>query len=49
LALDRLAIGVVGDGLDVSSAMVLRSLIQERATRGKVILFSSHELETVER
>jgi ABC-2 type transport system ATP-binding protein len=28
---------------------VLRSLIQELARRGKVILFSSHELETVER
>jgi ABC-2 type transport system ATP-binding protein len=27
----------------------LRSLIQELAARGKVILFSSHELETVER
>jgi len=36
-------------GLDVSSALVLRSLVQELAARGKVILFSSHELETVER
>src|SRR6476660_1845445 len=36
-------------GLDVSSGLVLRSLIQELATRGKVVLFSSHELETVER
>ncbi|HEX3682053.1 MAG TPA: ABC transporter ATP-binding protein [Bryobacteraceae bacterium] len=36
-------------GLDVSSALILRSLIQELAARGKVILFSSHELETVER
>lgn len=36
-------------GLDVASAFVLRSLIQELAARGKVILFSSHELETVER
>jgi ABC-2 type transport system ATP-binding protein len=36
-------------GLDVSSSLVLRSLIQELAGRGKVILFSSHELETVER
>jgi ABC-2 type transport system ATP-binding protein len=36
-------------GLDVGSALVLRSLIQELALRGKVILFSSHELETVER
>ncbi len=30
-------------------ALVLRSLIQELASRGKVVLFSSHELETVER
>lgn len=36
-------------GLDVSSGLVLRSLIQELAERGKVVLFSSHELETVER
>ncbi len=36
-------------GLDVGSAMVLRSLIQELAARGKVVLFSSHDLETVER
>jgi ABC-2 type transport system ATP-binding protein len=36
-------------GLDVSTALVLRSLIQELARRGKVVLFSSHELETVER
>ena len=36
-------------GLDVASALVLRSLIQELAARGKVVLFSSHELEVVER
>jgi ABC-2 type transport system ATP-binding protein len=36
-------------GLDVASALVLRSLIQELAGRGKVVLFSSHELDTVER
>lgn len=36
-------------GLDVTSALVLRSLIQELAARGKVVLFSSHELDTVER
>jgi len=36
-------------GLDVSSALILRSLVPELAGRGKVILFSSHELETVER
>jgi ABC-2 type transport system ATP-binding protein len=36
-------------GLDVATGLVLRSLIQELAARGKVMLFSSHELETVER
>jgi ABC-2 type transport system ATP-binding protein len=36
-------------GLDVASSLVLRSLIQELAARGKVVLFSSHELDTVER
>jgi len=36
-------------GLDVGSALILRSLIQELAWRGKVVLFSSHELHTVER
>jgi ABC-2 type transport system ATP-binding protein len=36
-------------GLDVSTALVMRSLIQELAARGKVVLLSSHELETVER
>ena len=36
-------------GLDVASALILRSLIQELAARGKVVLFSSHELHTVER
>jgi len=36
-------------GLDVNSALVLRSVIRELAARGKVVLFSSHELATVER
>src|SRR5262249_2804072 len=36
-------------GLDVSTGLVLRSLIRELAARGKAVLFSSHELETVER
>ena len=36
-------------GLDVASALVLRALIEELALRGKVVLFSSHELDTVER
>jgi len=36
-------------GLDVGTSLVLRSVIRELAARGKVVLFSSHELETVER
>jgi ABC-2 type transport system ATP-binding protein len=36
-------------GLDVGSALMLRSLIQQLAAKGKVVLFSSHELDTVER
>jgi ABC-2 type transport system ATP-binding protein len=36
-------------GLDVGSSLILRSLIVELAGRGKVVLFSSHELDTVER
>jgi ABC-2 type transport system ATP-binding protein len=36
-------------GLDVGTSLILRSLIEELAARGKVVLFSSHELETVER
>jgi ABC-2 type transport system ATP-binding protein len=36
-------------GLDVASALVLRNLLKEMARRGKVVLLSSHELETVER
>jgi ABC-2 type transport system ATP-binding protein len=33
----------------VGSSLILRSLIVELAGRGKVVLFSSHELDTVER
>jgi ABC-2 type transport system ATP-binding protein len=36
-------------GLDIGSSLILRNLIEELARRGKVVLFSSHELETVER
>ena len=36
-------------GLDVATGLVLRNLIEELARRGKTVLFSSHELETVER
>jgi ABC-2 type transport system ATP-binding protein len=36
-------------GLDIGSALVARRLLEELAARGKVVLLSSHELETVER
>ncbi|HEY6394830.1 MAG TPA: ATP-binding cassette domain-containing protein, partial [Candidatus Binataceae bacterium] len=36
-------------GLDATTAMVLRSLIQELAREGKIILYSSHVLEVVEK
>lgn len=36
-------------GLDVGTALILRSLIRALAGQGKTVLFSSHELDTVER
>ena len=36
-------------GLDVSSAMLMRHLLGELASRGKIILYISHVLEVVER
>lgn len=36
-------------GLDIGSALLLRSVIEGLGKRGKVVLFSSHELDTVER
>jgi ABC-2 type transport system ATP-binding protein len=36
-------------GLDVGSSLVLRSLIEELARRGKAVLLSSHEMEIVEK
>lgn len=36
-------------GLDVTSALILRSLVQELAAAGKIIVYSSHVLEIVER
>ena len=36
-------------GLDVGSALILRDLIRALADAGKAVLFSSHELDTVER
>jgi ABC-2 type transport system ATP-binding protein len=36
-------------GLDVTSALMLRSLLRTLADRGKIILYSSHVLEVVEK
>jgi ABC-2 type transport system ATP-binding protein len=36
-------------GLDVNTAMVLRSLLSSLARRGKMVLYSSHVLEVVEK
>jgi ABC-2 type transport system ATP-binding protein len=36
-------------GLDVNTAMVLRSLLKALAARGKMVLYSSHVLEVVEK
>jgi len=36
-------------GLDVTTALVLRDLVSTLARRGKIILYSSHVLETVEK
>jgi ABC-2 type transport system ATP-binding protein len=36
-------------GLDINSALLLRSLMEELARRGKVVLCSAHELDTVEK
>lgn len=36
-------------GLDVGATLVVRSLIQRLAARGRIVIYSSHELEMVER
>ena len=36
-------------GLDVTSTLILRSLVQELAAAGKIIIYSSHVLEIVEK
>src|SRR5256884_9179369 len=36
-------------GLDVTSALIFRNLVQELARSGKTILYSSHVLEAVEK
>src|SRR5918993_284524 len=38
-----------GSGLDVTSLLVLRTLVSELASAGKIVIYSSHELEMVER
>ena len=36
-------------GLDVTSALMLRTLLGSLASRGKIVLYSSHVLEVVEK
>lgn len=36
-------------GLDVSTALVLRAVVQSLAADGRIIFYSSHELDTIER
>jgi ABC-2 type transport system ATP-binding protein len=36
-------------GLDVSTALILRSLVRALAEAGHLVVYSSHELETVEK
>ncbi len=46
---DLVVLDEPGSGLDVTSILVLRSLVQQLAAEGKMIVYSSHELEMVER
>lgn len=36
-------------GLDVSTALVLRAVVSALASEGRIVFYSSHELETIER
>ena len=36
-------------GLDVSTALVMRTIVRALAADGRIIFYSSHELDTVER
>jgi ABC-2 type transport system ATP-binding protein len=36
-------------GLDVSTALVMRSVVKALAGDGRIVFYSSHELDTVER
>ena len=38
-----------GSGLDVTTSLVLRSLVQQLAGAGKMVIYSSHVLESVEK
>jgi ABC-2 type transport system ATP-binding protein len=46
---DIIVLDEPNSGLDVTSSLVLRSLVQQLATAGKIILYSSHVLEIVEK
>ena len=46
---DVIVLDEPNSGLDVTSALVLRSLVQELAAAGKMIVYSSHILEIVEK
>jgi ABC-2 type transport system ATP-binding protein len=46
---DIIVLDEPNSGLDVTSSLVLRSLVQELAAAGKMIIYSSHVLEIVER
>ncbi len=36
-------------GLDVSTALMLRGVVRTLAANGRVVFYSSHELDTIER
>ena len=36
-------------GLDVSTALVLRTVVHTLAARGRMVVYSSHELDTIEK
>ena len=46
---DIIVLDEPNSGLDVTSSLVLRSLVQQLAAAGKMIVYSSHILEIVER
>ena len=46
---DIIVLDEPNSGLDVTSSLILRSLVQELAAAGKMIVYSSHVLEIVEK